>query len=157
MDLPIRKSPRIPGYDYSSVNYYFITICTHEKRCIFGKPGALNWIGQCAEENLHMISKLHPNIRIDKYVIMPNHIHVIFDIQDVKEKENLAVVIGQYKMSVTKKIREKKPEFQVWQRSFHDHVIRNQSGYEKIWLYIEGNPSKWEDDCFYIAMETDER
>ena len=157
MDLPIRKSPRIPGYDYSSANYYFITICTHEKRCIFGKPGALNWIGQCAEENLHMISKLHPNIRIDKYVIMPNHIHVIFDIQDVKEKENLAVVIGQYKMSVTKKIREKKPEFQVWQRSFHDHVIRNQSGYEKIWLYIEGNPSKWEDDCFYIAMETDER
>ena len=157
MDLPIRKSPRIPGYGYSSANYYFITICTHEKRCIFGKPGALNWIGQCAEENLHMISKLHPNIRIDKYVIMPNHIHVIFDIQDVKEKENLAVVIGQYKMSVTKKIREKKPEFQVWQRSFHDHVIRNQSGYEKIWLYIEGNPSKWEDDCFYIAMETDER
>ena len=157
MDLPIRKSPRIPGYDYSSANYYFITICTHEKRCIFGKPGALNWIGQCAEENLHMISKLHPNIRIDKYVIMPNHIHVIFDSQDVKEKENLAVVIGQYKMSVTKKIREKKPEFQVWQRSFHDHVIRNQSGYEKIWLYIEGNPSKWEDDCFYIAMETDER
>lgn len=151
MDLPKRKSPRIVGYDYSSTNYYFITICTYDKRCIFGKPGALNWLGKCAEENLHMISKLYPNIRIDKYVIMPNHMHVIFDIQDSKEKENLSVVIGQYKMSVTKKVREKIPEFQVWQRSFHDHVIRNKNSYEKIWLYIEYNPIKWEDDCFYIA------
>ena len=139
MDLPKRKSPRIPGYDYSSANFYFITICTHEKRCIFGKPGALNWLGKCAEDNLHMISKIYPDIRIDKYVIMPNHIHVIFDIQE--SKNDLAVAIGQYKMSVTKKIREKIPDFQVWQRSFHDHVIRNQAEYEKIWLYIEGNPS----------------
>jgi len=155
MDLPKRKSPRIPGYDYSSVNFYFITICTHDKRCIFGQPGVLNWMGKCAEEKLNMISKLHPDIRIDKYVIMPNHIHVIFDVQG--SNENLPVVIGQYKMSVTKKIREKMPGFQVWQRSFHDNVIRNQRSYERIWLYIEGNPSKWEDDCFYIAIEKDER
>ena len=155
MDLPKRKSPRIPGYNYASVNFYFITICTKKKKCIFGQPGVLNWLGKCAEDNLHMISKIYPDIRIDKYVIMPNHIHVIFDIQE--GKTDLAVAIGQYKMSVTKKIREKIPYFQVWQRSFHDHVIRNQAEYENIWLYIEGNPSKWEEDCFYIAMEQDER
>ena len=155
MDLPKRKSPRMPEYDYSSSNFYFITICTHEKRCIFGQPGVLNWIGKCAEENLYKISILNPNIRIDKYVIMPNHIHVIFDVQDANDS-NLAVVIGQYKMSVTKKIREKMPGFQVWQRSFYDHVIRNQSGYEKIWAYIENNPLKWEEDCFYVTKEIDE-
>ena len=85
MELPKRKSPRISNYDYSSANYYFITICTHEKRCIFGEPGQLNWIGECAKEYLLKIGLLYPNVRIDKYVIMPNHIHVIFDVLDSKE------------------------------------------------------------------------
>ena len=155
MDLPKRKSPRIPNYDYSSVNFYFVTICTHEKRCIFGNPGEPNRMGIIAEDCLLKIPKLHPEIRLDQYVVMPNHIHVIFDVQD--SKADLAVVIGQYKMSVTKKIREIIPELTVWQRSFHDHVIRNQSRYERIWCYIEDNPRKWEEDCFYIAAERDER
>ena len=150
MDFQKRKSPRLTNYSYSSVNYYFITICCHEKHCIFGKPGELNWMGQCAEKNLLMISQLNPDVRIDKYVIMPNHIHVIFDVQNCRDGMDLSVVIGQYKMTVTKKIREKIPNFQVWQRSFHDHIIRDQRSYEKIWNHIEGNPSKWEEDCFYI-------
>jgi REP element-mobilizing transposase RayT len=153
MNLPNRKSPRIPGFDYSSVNFYFITICTHEKQCIFGNPGELNRMGKCAEECLLKIPQIHPQIRLDKYVVMPNHIHAIFDVQQSEKKDNLNVVIGQYKMAVTKRIREKKPEIQVWQRSFHDHVIRNYFRYEKIWCYIEDNPRKWEEDCFYMAAE----
>ena len=156
MDLPKRKSPRIPGYDYSSVNYYFITICTHEKRCIFGNPEELNWMGRCAEDCLRMIPQLHPGILLDKYVVMPNHIHVIIDVQKSEKQTDLYVVIGQYKMAVTKRIRYKKPTFEVWQRSFHDHVIRKQSTYEKIWNYIEDNPRKWKEDCFYVTdSETD--
>ena len=150
MELPQRKSPRIQKFDYSSTNFYFITICAHEKKCIFGQPGALNWIGECAEEYLRKIFVINPNVRIDKYVVMPNHIHVIFDLQPSQEKVDLAVVIGQYKMAVTKRIREKMPDFPVWQRSFHDHVIRNQADYERIWLYIEGNPQRWDEDCFYV-------
>ena len=157
MDLPKRKSPRIPDYDYSTVNYYFITICTHEKQCIFGDPGELNWMGKCAEESLLKISDYHSNIRLDKYVVMPNHIHAIFDVQDKGFKTDLTVIIGQYKMTVTKRIRAEKPGFQVWQRSFHDHVIRNQKSYEQIWQYIENNPLKWDEDCFYMASENDER
>ena len=157
MDLPKRKSPRIPNFDYSSANYYFITICTHEKRCIFGKPGMLSWMGQYAKECLIKITELHPNIRLDNYVVMPNHIHAIFDVQDHKKKTDLSVIIGQYKSAVTKGIRVKFPHYIVWQRSFHDHVIRNQQGYEKIWRYIEDNPRKWEEDCFYISMDQDER
>ena len=151
MDLPKRKSPRIPGYDYSTVNYYFITICTHEKQCIFGEPDDLNWMGQCAEDCLLKIPQLHPEIRLDKYVVMPNHIHAIFDVQESDKQTDLNVIIGQYKMAVTKYIREIKPDYKVWQRSFHHHVIRNRSRYEKIWNYIEDNPRKWEEDCFYIA------
>ena len=157
MDLPKRKSPRIPGYDYASANYYFVTICTHEKQCILGKPGELNWMGKCLEDCLLKIELLHPEIRINKYVIMPNHIHVIFHVRESGKKPDLAVIIGQYKMAVTKKIRERKPACVVWQRSFHDHVIRDQRSYEKIWSYIENNPAKWEKDCFYIADEEDDR
>lgn len=152
MELPKRKSPRIPGYHYAENNYYFITICTANKKCIFGRPSALNRFGKIAEECLLCIPGIYPHITIDHYVIMPNHIHIMFALENCqKEKTGVSIVriIGQYKMAVTKKIHKIKPDMEVWQRSFHDHFIRNQSGYEKIWQYIENNPAKWEEDCFY--------
>ena len=63
---------------------------------------------------------------------------------------NAEQVIGQYKSGVSREIRKIDPEFVLWQRSFHDHIIRNQKQYEKIWMYIENNPLRWEKDCFYI-------
>ena len=152
MDLHKRKSPSIQGYDYSSANFYFITICTHEKKCIFGEPGKLNRLGKYAEDCLMKIGSIYANIRVDQYVVMPNHIHIIFDVQDSGQKNDLTQIIGQYKMAVTKIIRTENPDMQVWQRSFHDHVIRNQTDYERIWNYIEDNPRKWEEDCFYTAV-----
>ena len=120
----------------------------------------MNSYGRIAEEHLLRIPLLNPNIQIDKYVIMPNHLHVIF-VVNPKENENdmvdLSFVIGQYKMSVTKKIRMKEPGKMVWQRSFHDHVIRNQKRYEMIWQYIENNPLKWEEDCFYQTVQKKDR
>ena len=150
MDLPKRKSPRIPNYNYGLPNYYFITICTHNKKCLFGKPGVLNRFGQYAEDCILNIKKIYPEVILDKYVIMPNHVHAIFIISGMKENKSISTVIGQYKKAVTKRIREIDLEMEVWQRSFHDHVIRNQAGYEKIWQYIDDNPRKWEEDCFYI-------
>ena len=154
MEYSNRKSPRIPQYDYATPNYYFITICTHNKECIFGKPGRLNAYGRIAEENLMKIPVLFPSVHIKKYVVMPNHIHGIFVVSDSEESrlKDLSVIIGQYKMSVTKIIRTMEPERIVWQRSFHDHVIRNQKSYEKIWTYIENNPLKWKEDCFFVEL-----
>ena len=152
MFLPKRKTARLSGYDYSTPNYYFITICTYQKICIFGKPGQLNSFGKIAENNLLKIPRLNPKIELDKYVIMPNHIHAIFVVRDEKTEkglENLSVIVGQYKASVTKEIRRLESNKEVWQRSFHDHIIRSQKSYEKIWTYIDNNPLKWEEDCFY--------
>ena len=95
------------------------------------------------------IPRIYPEIKLDKYVIMPNHVHAILVISGEKESQSIVSVIGQYKAAVTKKIRAVNPEINVWQRSFHDHVIRNQVGYKKIWQYIENNPVRWEEDCFY--------
>ena len=112
----------------------------------------MNSFGKIAEGCLKKIPEIYLNIELDKYVVMPNHIHGIFVVKSEKTEaglDDLSAILGQYKMSVTKKIRSMEPEMQVWQRSFHDHVIRNQAGYEKIWMYIENNPLKWEEDCFY--------
>ena len=152
MELPIRKSTRIPGYDYSTDNYYFITICTKNKKCIFGKPNALSTLGKIAKEYILQIPEKYPQVTVDKYVVMPNHIHMILvlDSKNFITKPTISQIIGQYKMSVTKKFGNVIDFEKIWQRSFHDHIIRNQQGYEKIWKYIENNPIKWEEDCFYV-------
>ena len=101
------------------------------------------------------IPDIYPWIRVDKYVVMPNHVHVILIADENDMQVSIANIVGQYKMSVTKLIRKSSPEKIVWQRSFHDHIIRNQKSYEKIWNYIEDNPRKWEEDCFYIRCSED--
>lgn len=146
-NFPQRKHPRLSYFDYSTPGYYFITICTHEKRCIFGPPSNLNAYGRIAEDAFAEIPKHFPQVKIDKYVVMPNHVHAILILSP--GATGLSPVVGSYKSSVTKRIHAIDPDIKVWQTSFHDHVIRNQPGYEKIWSYIETNPLKWEDDCFY--------
>jgi len=78
---------------------------------------------------------------------MPNHIHGIIDIQGGSVK--LSTILGLYKSAVTKEIHEFYPDMKLWQTSFHDHVIRNEKGYKRIWNYIDTNPVKWLEDCFY--------
>ena len=80
---------------------------------------------------------------------MPNHVHAIVAIEGENQRHRLDTIIGLYKSGVTREIRKEIPNIQIWQRSFHDHVIRNQQQYEKIWTYIDNNPLKWELDCFY--------
>ena len=146
--FPVRKHPRLASYDYSKPNYYFVTICTHEKKCMFGTPHRLNWKGKIAEEGLMQIPKHFPSVFVDKFVVMPNHVHGIIVLQD--SGADVPTVVGQYKAFVTKQIRKREPDVQIWQTSFHDHVIRSQEKYEKIWNYIEGNPAKWCEDCFFV-------
>ena len=147
-----RKSPRLPQYDYSKENYYFITICCQNRKCYFGSPNQLNEIGKIAERHIREIESHYEFVRIDKYVVMPNHIHLILVIEQ-SWKADAAQVIGQYKSGVTREVRKILPDIEIWQRSFHDHVIRNQKSYESIWLYIEENPQCWDKDCFYTEVK----
>jgi len=111
----------------------------------------LNDLGKAANKFLQEISKFYPGVITDKFVVMPNHVHAIFVISQEKEAPSLSKVVGQYKMAVSREFHRTNPGEDLWQRSFHDHIIRNQKSYEKIWLYIEENPQKWEEDCFYSA------
>jgi len=158
MNLPTRKSPRLKGYDYSNENYYYVTLCTHAKKCIFGAADQLNAFGKIARQELVDISSHFNGIQIDKFVIMPNHIHAIIivgcvdDIEKVKPFPTLSLIIGLYKSGVTKKIHDINPETEVWQKSFYDEVIRCEQGYRKIWEYIDGNPLLWQLDEYHASL-----
>ena len=97
---------------------------------------------------MECISKVFPGVVVDKYVVMPNHIHAIIVLKE--HGVGLSTVIGQYKTAVTRKIRSAAPNMIVWQRSFHDHIIRNQKSYELIWSYIDSNPYRWKEDLFFV-------
>ena len=145
-----RKPTRIPGYDYSACNYYFLTLCTYNRRCIFGSPDNLNVFGQCAENQILQLGSHYNGLSVLKYVVMPNHIHLIIQLDNHPESPDIRQVMAQYKSGVSREIRKINPDWNVWQRSFHDHIIRNQKSFENIWNYIEGNPQCWEKDCFYV-------
>ena len=170
MDFKKRKPTRLKDYDYSQNGYYFITICTHNKQkllCdIVGGDAhivpkiKLSPYGKIANQEIINIEKHYDNIRIDKYVIMPNHIHLIIEIAERMNpfptiKYDISNVVGKFKAAVTRNVgnafmhseNNHKP---LWQTSFHDHIIRNENDYLKIWNYIDTNPQKWREDKFYI-------
>ena len=148
--FPIRKNPRLKDFDYSSHNYYFVTICACNKICLFGSPTKLSPAGNIAADCLQQIESHFPGILVDKWIVMPNHIHAIVSMPG--SGTTLSTVVGQYKAAVTKKIHILHSDICVWQPSFHDHVIRNQTDYERIWAYIDTNPARWMDDCFYTPQ-----
>ena len=91
----------------------------------------------------------YPAISVDHYAVMPNHIHLLLQIQTDSNGRpmvapTISTVVQQFKGVVTKQIGQS-----VWQKLFYDHVIRNQQDYDEIWKYIDNNPAKWKEDCFY--------
>ena len=159
MELPQRKPNRLPNFDYSAPGAYFITICAKDHKCIFGHiVGAsiarppmvqLSEYGKIVEKAIYEIPQHYPAISVVHYTVMPNHIHLLLQIQtDTNGRAMLAPtishVVQQMKGSITKQIG-----YSIWQKSFHDHVIRGQKDYLKIWEYIENNPARWSEDCFY--------
>ena len=145
MNHPERKANRIPGYDYATPNYYFVTICTHEMQCLFGSVEHLNGYGQIALEHLLEIPSHYRNVTIDKFVVMPNHIHAIIILRELPggKTPSLPIIMAQYKSIVSKKLRKHLPGRKIWQKSYHDRIIRNRQMYQEVWRYIDENPLRW--------------
>ena len=160
MELPKRKQNRLTEYDYSTPNAYFITVCTEKRKNLFWmdvgaiidrpKNVPLTNLGIIAQRCIEDIPKHYPAISVDHYVIMPNHIHLLLQINtDVNGRSMIAPTISTV-VRLMKGTVSKQAGFAVWQKGFYDHVIRNDNDYRDIWNYIEGNPSKWTEDKLYI-------
>lgn len=165
MDLPKRKRNRLKGYSYSQNGIYFLTVCTRNKECILGKVVGggdldapqmiLSDYGEIVEKYIQSIENAYNDIKLMNYVVMPNHIHLIvmlysdnniYHKSELKTSANDAVPVM---VSAFKKLVNKEIGFNIWHRSYHDHVIRNEKGFETIWDYVEDNPVRWKKDCFY--------
>ena len=159
MDYPKRKSNRISNFDYSTPGAYFITICTKNRQKLFwenvgasiARPQThrLSRAGMIVEQAIRNIEIHYPAISVDHYVVMPNHIHLLLRINTDENGRPMvappiSTPIQQMKGYVTKQLG-----VSVWQKLFHDHVIRNERDYQDIWTYIDNNPKQWELDCFY--------
>ena len=162
VELPTRKRNRLTQYDYSAPNAYFITICTTQRKNLFWKNlGAvinspedvpLTPYGDAVGRSIREIPKRYPMISVEKFVIMPNHVHLLLQINTDPDGRPMAAptvstVVNQMKGAATKRIG-----FSVWQKGFYDHIIRNDLDYQEVWRYIEGNPGKWSEDSLYTPQ-----
>ncbi len=164
MDFPERKQVRLPEYDYSAPGACFVTICTKNRRCILSRIAVgeglappeirLTAIGKNVEGQLLDLPRRFPSISLDKYVIMPNHIPLIVSLHETaggaSPSPTLFDVVRVLKSMTTRLSRANLGDGLLWQRSYHEHVIRGEADYREIWEYIDTNPAKWAEDRYYI-------
>ena len=153
--FPQRKSPRLVDYDYSQEGAYFVTICVHRRHYLFGDvvedEMTLSNMGEIAAERWLSIPEHYPDVDLDLYVIMPNHMHGIIVLTGRSDfKTFLGRVINAYKGAVTAQIRKQRgSKVAVWQGRYHDHVIRDVWDLNRVRQYILHNPSMWEKDTLF--------
>lgn len=161
MKHPDRKPTRLRGFDYSQNRAYFVTVCTQGRECILAdicRGGALLLpIGEIVDREIQYLPQIY-DVSVDKYVIMPNHIHMLLFLKRKESENSLSDILCALKSRSTKLANEMDGQAgrRIWQRSFHDHIIRDETDYLKIWRYIDENPVRWEQDCFYHHGEWNE-
>jgi len=172
-----RKPIRLRGYDYSLDGYYYLTICTKDRQPFFGEIRngimGLNKLGLIAYDFWKQIPDHFDNVRLDEFIVMPNHVHGVLVIDNDMGNQNsaggqihsvgvqnfeplrneyqhiipksISSIVRAYKSSVTMWCNQNGYSFG-WQRLFYDHIIRNQKSLQSIQNYIIHNPWKWKLD-----------
>ena len=170
MEYNTRKPNRLKNYDYSENGVYFITVCTKDMKCILSQIARDKSVGdgvldvpqikltnyeKIVNDRIIEMNSVYKNVNVEKYVIMPNHIHLLIIIDNYSEdiaadsgtsrtpsptKQNS--IISSF-ISTLKRYADKQIGYNIWQRSFHDHVIRDENDFLTRWQYIDENPKKW--------------
>ena len=156
-----RKDNRLRDFDYSQNGAYFVTVCVKDMKCVLGtvkNVGAddlgspyvvLSEYGQIVERNILKMNSIYSDIQAVSFVIMPNHLHILLSIQSDSLFEKGAPrsspptnTLSKY-VTALKKFTNKQIGSNIWQRSYYDHIIRNEEDYLLHMQYIEENPKKW--------------
>ena len=166
-ELKKRKTPRYQSFDYNSVGVYFITICTQNRRCILSRivgTGVLDCPSE-TDKYIKQLNDFYEHLSVEKYVIMPNHIHLLLWVKENKNKtdngqsrtpvptniERANSVCSQF-VSTFKRLCNKEYGENIWQARFNDHIIRNRHDYEEHVKYIYENPIR----RYYDELYTEE-
>ena len=175
---PKRRNVRLSSYDYSQPGAYFITICTHGGRCLFGDivdwQVSLNAVGDAIKEEFLRSFEIRKEMSPDAWVIMPNHLHAIVVISEVASalrfdsgdlpvaptgalkrpgprQRSISSLVGGFKAAATRRVRQRDgaQRRRIWQRNYYEHVIRNEREFERLRDYTIGNPSRWFEDSLH--------
>ena len=150
--LPKRKNKRLKDFDYSSCETYFITICTKDKQknlsrivgSPIGRPSVkLTNYGVVVDEAINNIEIKYDRIILENYVIMPDHVHLMLSILPDESGRPMGNPTIPNVINQLKGYASKKAGFSLWQKSYYDHIIRDQIDYEIKWQYISNNPASW--------------
>ena len=140
-----RHSIRLPNYNYSSKGFYFITICTKNKQHLLSHISSKGEIKLTPIGNIIdlYLQEIHYYIKINQYVIMPNHIHLIIELYT--DKINLGKFIKAFKSKISRQCSKLYMfnKNNLWQRNYYEHIIRNNAELIQIKNYIKNNPYKW--------------
>jgi len=177
-NLHHRRSIRLKGYDYTQAGEYFLTLCTQERACLFGsiqdEVVKLSEFGEIVKEEWLRTALLRPDVELDDFVIMPNHLHGILALCRGTSRRDEKSLVGAYgntpqrgkgipfrspsgtvgaiirgfKAASTKRINGLRctPGAPVWQRNYYEHVVRSEKDLERIREYIRLNPTRWPQD-----------
>ncbi len=148
-----RKQNRLRSFCYSQNGAYFITMCTQNRNPILSiitdnnpKP-ILTKNGKIAENLILSVSERYPMIYVDQYSVMPDHIHLLIRIENGTGNPSPTVgeIVSWFKYTATKQINRMNGTVgeRQFQRSYYDHIIRNEEDYDSCWMYIENNPTSW--------------
>jgi putative transposase len=164
--LPKRRSVRKPGHNYAGPGTVFITICTNEKRDIFGTVTDdtmhLSPVGQIAHDEWVRSFQMRSELVDLGFIVMPNHMHAMFVMAYEgdpivyeprarhRHRKSLASIVAGYKAGVTGRARREtgEPALIIWQRGFHDVIVESSERFDAIAAYIPENPRRWFQDKY---------
>jgi REP element-mobilizing transposase RayT len=173
--LPRRRSLRLKGYDYSQAGAYFVTICAHDKACLFGEvignEMKMNELGLKVQTVWDELPVHYPHVAMDAFVVMPNHVHgvVVLRADEVgaglkparteparteSTRHGLQEIVRAFKTFSARRINEFRETSgaAVWQRNYYEHVIRDDADYNRIAEYVANNPQRWAEDTLHPAF-----
>lgn len=156
-DQNLTRRNRLAGFNYANPGYYFLTACSAERLPLFSKieDGIIHLvpIGTLLESVITSSFLNFPNLTLDEYVIMPNHVHLLVYVdlanEHVSASSLMKTIKGASMASVRKAGLLPSGMRTIWQKGFHDEIIRNDAHLERVRAYIQDNPRKWAEDEYF--------
>ena len=156
-----RRSARVKAHDYTLAGAYFITICTAERACIFGDVDGgemrLNDSGHAVQKTWDGLPDHYHRVELDAFVVMPNHIHGILVLAGEPSPHGLSEIVRGFKTFSARGVNNIRNarNVAVWQRSYHDHVVRDDADLDRLRRYIADNPAGWANDAERLHNNSD--
>ncbi len=140
---------RLKGHEYIG-GTYFVTICLQPRRRLLGTVAdhsvRLSPLGEVVADALDEISLHFDDVWVDSDVVMPDHVHMLVVVPGHgRAMASLSTIVGSFKSAAAKRANalRRTPGAPFWQRSFYEHIVRDEADLDRCREYIARNPARW--------------